>query len=133
MTEEQQRGRKLATAVAVAVVVPQILTFLVLAAAGVPLGNLGLWFNLLVGVVLAVGLVRGAWWAQAYGTWVLVLGTLGSIFTALTGGVPGLVVGLPLAAIYGFCAWLLWTSPSIEAFFQGRRAKQDESLRLERL
>ena len=133
MTDQENRGRRVAIRIAFIVLASELLGVLLMLAVGVRIGNLGLWFSLLLGLALAVGLVRGDWLARAYGSWALGLGSVGWLVAALPARAAGLIIAVCLGLTLEGCAWVLSSSPAVDAYFEGRRAKKDEVLRLERL
>jgi hypothetical protein len=129
MNVEQTRGRNLTALVALIIVAPQLLILLVLVVFGLTAGIVAQLVILALMLALGAALVAGRWWARAYSIYLFGGGALMLVGRPLlSGNILGAAIGLPIVALYVLAARMLWSSPSIEAYFDSK--KKDEFLTL---
>jgi hypothetical protein len=117
VSEEARIGKRIVVGLALALLIPKVVVFAVAIAFALPLGQYAI--RLGIGLLIAAVMWRGYSWARSY---VALAFGLSSAFS-LVGGfliaseMPLLgLVGICLAPFYAWGAWVLWSSPKVEAY-----------------
>ena len=125
MSDDARKGQRIVLAICTALLLPELLTLLVRRDVSVS-GAM----RMIIPVLLAVLLWRGYSWARSYLAFSL---GLVALLWALAGflallAISWFAVVLVLPPLYVWGAWLLWSSPKVEAYIDYREKQRNPDM-----